>query len=150
MSPHIIVRCFSFLLPLIHAAGAFQVSPSVPPDAVVRSQLLALQNDDMYTVFKFASPSNKAVTGPWQRFGEMVRTPPYAALVRHSRAEIMLTVSSSDDTAYRCLVQVWPDPNREPAMPAPPFVEYWWDLSRSFEKDSPYQGCYMVDGVRPI
>ena len=48
-------------------------SPSLSPLAVVTAQLDALSAGDVAASFSFASPSNKAATGPWQRFEMMVR-----------------------------------------------------------------------------
>jgi len=61
----------------------------------------------MYTVFKYASPSNKAATGPWQRFGKMIRAKPYGVLVGHDRAEVLLEWKESGRESYKCLVRVW-------------------------------------------
>lgn len=90
----------------------------------------------MYSVFKFASPNNKAMTGPWQRFGAMVRSPPYHHLVEHREAHVLLVVTSGD--SWRGLVRVLSKTSELP-------VEYWWVLSRSTE--GPFSGCYMVDTV---
>lgn len=51
--------------------------PSVPsktkgPESVVEAQLQALRQGDFSTVFAFASPSNKAATGPLERFAQMI------------------------------------------------------------------------------
>ena len=81
-------------------------SKSHTPLEIVTFQLTALKNDDMYTVFKYASPSNKAATGPWKRFGDMVRAKPYGILVGHDHAEVLLECKMSTEV-YRCIVRVW-------------------------------------------
>mmetsp|Transcript_26831 Transcript_26831/g.58699 ORF Transcript_26831/g.58699 Transcript_26831/m.58699 type:complete len:213 (+) Transcript_26831:106-744(+) len=153
------------IFPLVTVAHAFHhggpdpmITPQTSPSTVVQSQLSALQADDLRATFQYASPQNRAVTGPtWERFSAMVRTPNYVDLIRHSRSEIVMTVSTPDDTRWRCLVQVWPK-DRPGSCPK----EYWWALSRckgstrssgAGVKDdganNDLVGCYMVDAVVP-
>lgn len=128
----------------------------------------------MYTVFKYASPSNKATTGPWQRFGNMIRAEPYGVLVGHDRAEVLLEWEESDRESYRCLVRVWSSSfgrSATTSTPSPPSgsdssdidsdilsyavsnrkcVEFYWILSKCNEREDPlFRGCWMVDGVFP-
>mmetsp|Transcript_29594 Transcript_29594/g.45185 ORF Transcript_29594/g.45185 Transcript_29594/m.45185 type:complete len:217 (-) Transcript_29594:212-862(-) len=91
------------------------------PLDIVNFQLSALQDDDIYTVFKYASPANKAATGPWQRFGTMVHQEPYSILVGHDRAEVLLEwrepppprrypylpLKKKIGSSYKCLVRIW-------------------------------------------
>mmetsp|Transcript_10743 Transcript_10743/g.29640 ORF Transcript_10743/g.29640 Transcript_10743/m.29640 type:complete len:311 (-) Transcript_10743:64-996(-) len=156
---------------LTQQATALQLTPQTTPESVVRSQLDALQIDDIYEVFKYASPSNKAMTGPWQRFSEMVRSPPYHHLVGHARANVVLEVRSKmAPDCWGGLVQVLPpfieqasddadidsDSNSNgdgvnsstmTTAATSRSVEFWWYLSRCTE--GPYAGCYMVDSVKP-
>jgi hypothetical protein len=131
------VRFLSFASYFLdYVALAFPLTPTTTPESIVQLQLQALQEDDMYSVFKFASPNNKAMTGPWQRFGAMVRSPPYHHLVGHREADVLLGVTSGDN--WRGLVRVLSKSSELP-------VEYWWALSRCTE--GPFPGCYMVDAV---
>jgi hypothetical protein len=132
----------SLLLPYSYS---FTLTPQTSPESIVRSQLEDLKVDDMYQVFKFASPSNKEITGPWQNFGEMVRSPPYHHLVNHKRAELLLTVQSSPNKSWQGLVRVLS--SSPSATSSNVVVEYWWSLSRC--KTGPFPGCYMVDAVIP-
>ena len=81
-----------------HADAAMKLptrpSPELSPDAVLDIQLKALQRADlddgaMQVVFNFASPGNRAVTGPLERFDAMVRGFPYDVLVGHREVRIL-------------------------------------------------------------
>src|SRR5437868_5608431 len=68
--------------------------PDLSPDEVMRIILDALQHNDtpgadcgIETAFNFASPANRAVTGPLPRFVEMVRNPMYQSLMNFVRVE---------------------------------------------------------------
>ncbi|GFH57017.1 hypothetical protein CTEN210_13493 [Chaetoceros tenuissimus] len=133
------------------------IHKSNSPESIIQKQLDALQQDDMYTVFKYASPSNKAATGPWQRFGKMVRSPPYLPLINHKRADVLF-MTTRRDRSVKFLVRVWKsdelgnemEDKELKAYPCP--VYYEWILSKVeyVEDDSPYKDCYMVDGVMPM
>lgn len=67
-------------------------SPGLDPEEVVRIQLQALQlNDDsnrgIEVAFRFASPANKAATGPLSRFAGLFANPAYAPMLNHVEAE---------------------------------------------------------------
>ena len=105
----------------------------------------ALQQDDMARVFGYASPNNRAnVGGSIERFGTMVRSGPYKYLIRHKRADVLLTVSSSSNPQrWRGLVRVSCSDECDKET-----TEFWWLLSRCGEGGD-YPGCFMVDAVIP-
>jgi len=81
----------------------FEQRPSSAIDAaeVVAIQLNAMQlyNQDpqlsMATVFSFASPQNRAQTGPLARFSEMIATG-YPSLLNHKDARLVSSVVAGD------------------------------------------------------
>lgn len=67
--------------------------PELGPGEVVARQLEALaDNDDPFedagvsTAYNFASPANRRVTGPRERFVEMVHGPQYRPMIDHEEA----------------------------------------------------------------
>lgn len=66
-----------FVAQLVSFAKAFSLNPSTPPGKVIEQQLKALQDGDIGTVYKFASPGNKLQTGDVTNFSRMVRSGPY-------------------------------------------------------------------------
>jgi hypothetical protein len=69
------------------------------PEEVIEIVLDALANNDtpyvdagIETTFNFASPSNKAQTGPLERFAVMVKGPVYGVMIGHKSHELVETV----------------------------------------------------------
>ena len=67
-------------------------APELGPDEVVRIQLEALRANDasdrgIATCFRFASPSNKQVTGPLQRFATMIKQGAYALMLAYANID---------------------------------------------------------------
>jgi hypothetical protein len=118
---------------------ALTLTPSTAPEQIIKSQLAALQKDDMTEVFQYASPGNKAqVGGDVNRFAQMVKSGPYQFLIGHSKAELLLESSMFKSKQY--LVRVVSEDVK--------IHEYWWSLSRC-NIEGPWLGCYMVDAVIP-
>lgn len=88
------------LLPLLVAVAPTPTpvpQASLTPEAVVRLQLDALRDNNrpsadsgIATVFGFASPPNRAQTGPLPRFVKMIRSN-YADLLNHREARLFKT-----------------------------------------------------------
>lgn len=67
--------------------------PTDDPEAVVDVQVSALAENDtpvenagIKTAYNFASPANRRMTGPLDRFVEMVNGPQYAPMIDHEEA----------------------------------------------------------------
>lgn len=71
----------ALLLPIVSYADSDKLAPNanLTPNDVVQIVITALKtnsdknNNGIETVFRFASPSNKAVTGPIERFTQMIQ-----------------------------------------------------------------------------
>ncbi len=93
------VRVTALLILLTVPVGASHLpqtepDPSLSPQDVVSIQIEALQNNDIpyedrgiEVTFNFASPANKRMTGPLERFKEMVRNPVYGPMINHRSAK---------------------------------------------------------------
>lgn len=128
------------LLPLA-AAAAPHPDPSLGPTEVVRIQLEAMAHNDrprpdagLALVFDFASPGNRAQTGPLQRFSAMVHSG-YAQLLNHRSARLSPPVIEGDQ-ALQGVELV----DRDGVT-----VRFVFILSR--QSDPPYAGCWMTDSV---
>jgi Domain of unknown function (DUF4864) len=133
-----------FLAPLfafaqmIGPAPDQRLTPAQVVEIVVNALLhnnSPLPNAGIYTAYRFASPANHAVTGPYGRFLRTVKTPGFAPMLGNNRAEFGATTSDRDHASET--VQVWTADGKP--------VAYRWDLS--LQQDGPYRGCWMVDGV---
>ncbi len=133
----------ALFVPLAHAQMSTPPAPSpnLTPAEVVRIQVEALKRTDeptpgagIATAFRFASPGNRAATGPLPRFDRMVRQG-YADLLGFARAEYGdLTVTG--DRAVAAVTLVQRDGRR---------VTYGFALSR--QTGGTCDGCWMTDAV---
>ena len=114
-------------------------SPKLGPEAVVRIQVEAFQTgaDGIATAFRFASPSNRAATGPLPRFEAMIRGG-YADLLTAERAEYGDLRVRGEEAAQRVTL-IQPDGARS---------AYVFGLSR--QRGGACNGCWMTDAVMPI
>ena len=114
-------------------------SRDTPPAEVVEAQIRTMMKGDVRAAFDFASPANRRVTGPADRFERMVRrTPNYNPLVCCSSFEI-LSALSIGDRVWRCRVRVRPaSSSSAPFAIDRPFVEYRWELSRQAEAEAAF------------
>jgi hypothetical protein len=116
--------------------------PGYSPQDVVRIQLNALQHNDTPTpdsgirwTFRFASPDNRAVTGPEERFIDLVKTPDYRDLLNFQRAEFAEPRIEGDQAVQEVTI----------VSASGQVVTYGFLLSRQAEP--PYEDCWMTDGV---
>ncbi|WP_198949009.1 DUF4864 domain-containing protein [Rubrivirga sp. SAORIC476] len=119
-----------------------QPSADLRPAEVVRIQVEALQHNDdptpdagIATTFRFASPSNKAATGPLDRFARMVHGPAYDDMLDADRAAYAPIAIDGDRAAQR--VTLFHDDGRR--------ATYVFQLSR--QVGGSCDGCWMTDGV---
>jgi hypothetical protein len=116
--------------------------PDLAPDDVVRLQLGGLSDPQADGVgilqcYCFASPANRAMTGPLEKFGRMVRQGPYFCLAR-PRA-LLVGQPQYGDRVARLLVTVI---DHQSSVQAFLFV-----LSR--QKTPPFEDCWMTEAVLP-
>ena len=123
--------------------------PGLAPGEVIRTVVEALQNRDspspnagIFTVYQFASPANRAHTGPYGNFLGLVKLPPFAPLFSgHADSYGALTVTggrAEQKVGFRV----------EGARVA------WFLFAVSRQTGQQTRGrctgCWMVDGVAPV
>jgi len=125
-------------------------SPALTPVQVVNAQLLAFKTnisagDDpktmdrgIRTAFEFASPGNREITGPADRFVQLVRTPAYLPLLNHQRHRVVSTTLSGDRLEH--VVEIVDILGSKRL--------YVFLVSR--QSQGKYDECWMIDGVTPI
>ena len=117
-------------------------SPEWTPAEVIRMQVEALQDNDtpspdagIATAFRFASPANRAATGPLARFTDMVHGPGYRAMLDFERAEYG-PIRVEGDVAAQEVTLIHGDGRR---------TTYLFGLSR--QSGGECDGCWMTDAV---
>ena len=80
--------------------------PEINPEEVVSIQLSSLMNNNepylnagIEQTWEFAHPSNRAFTGPIQRFTQMMYAPSYAVMLDHKKHDI-IEVKLDKNIAY--------------------------------------------------
>jgi hypothetical protein len=119
--------------------------PGLSPQEIVQYQVAVLhQNDEpksdagIERAFRFASPSNKQVTGPLENFVQIVKSPAYAPLL-NSRSSAIVGSELKEDQA-KIVVKIVAGDGRE--------VTYVFILSKQNEGE--FRDCWMTDGVAPL
>ena len=114
-----------YLSSAVMADTIIDPSPDLTPEQVVEIQLLGLKLSagdpnrvEMEQVWRFAHPSNKAMTGPIQRFAGLFATPSYKPLLGHddyeitvidqteNNAQMLVRITATDGQAYLYLWSV--------------------------------------------
>jgi hypothetical protein len=119
--------------------------PSLSPRDVVSIQIEALHNNDtpyenrgIEVTFNFASPANKRMTGPIERFAAMVRNPIYAPMINHQTARYGKLMIEGDIASIDVILI-----SEDGA-----YVGYRFTLSR--QHGNQYEGSWMTDAVVPF
>ena len=83
----------------------------IEPKKVVKIQLSALmKNDNPYKdsgiiqTWEFAHPNNQKITGPLEKFKNMIKTDSYSMLINHSNHEILEVYMSSKIATFEVTV----------------------------------------------
>jgi hypothetical protein len=116
-------------------SDALSPDPRYTPDQVVRIQLEALQRNDIETTFEFASPANRAQTGPLERFVQMIEGSLYSPMIGSLAIEY-LPIEMQDENA-RQRVRLTAETGEK--------IVYVFYLSK--QVGSPYDDCWMTDAV---
>ena len=139
-------RFLSLIAALVLAPGVARAdggpSADLAPAEVIGTVLEALAHPDrpepdagIARVFRFASPKNRARTGPLARFIELVRNPVYAPLVGHQRA-IRGALEREGDNAWQRVRVIAEDGST---------AVFVFVLAR--QASDPCAGCWMTDAV---
>jgi len=117
-------------------------NPSLTPQDVVIFQLKSLRNnangDGIAATFRFASPSNKALTGPLNRFSKLFEAEQYKPMLNHQDAEVKL--SNSDGASADVIA----------ALVGASGEYFWYRFKLSRQTESPYNNCWMTDAVTRV
>ncbi len=145
-----LIRIAALLIVLAAPVGATHLPqtepvPSLSPRDVVSIQIEALRNNDtpyenrgVEVTFNFASPANKRMTGPLERFKVMVRNPIFGPMIDHRSAKYENLVVE-DDSARIDVILI----SKEGV-----YLGYRFFLSR--QHGNRYEGSWMTDAVIPF
>ena len=119
----------------------------IEPKKVVKIQLSALmKNDNPYKdrgiiqTWEFAHPNNQNITGPLEKFKNMIKTDSYSMLINHSNHEILEVYMSSKIATFE--VTVLDDKKK--------YYKFKWQVEK-YEREGQLKECWLTTAVsQPI
>ena len=126
-------------------ADSIHPGPQFSPREVVEIVMNALGDNNspsadagIELTFRFAAPSNKRVTGPIERFAEMVKGETYRPLIDHREYEVG-AIRESGNNAFVPIILSASDGRT---------MAYMFRLGKQVE--APFEGAWMTEAVYPI
>ena len=102
---------FLFIITNISAADLIKPKPTLKPLDFLLIQLNSLKNNNTpYTdagieqTWEFAHPNNKAITGPLNKFKQMIYSKSYEILISHENSEITILKETENMSTYKVLI----------------------------------------------
>ena len=124
-------------------AELLKPTPEINPEEVVKIQLSSLMNNNepylnagIEQTWEFAHPSNRAFTGPIQRFTQMMYAPSYAVMLDHAKHDI-LKVKIDNNNAY-FFIELTSNDGK--------MFGFKWTLERVTEEGI-FKDCWMTTAV---
>ena len=134
---------FIFLFSTSVIADIKKPRPDIKPEDVVRIQLTSLMknnkpylNAGIEQTWEFAHPSNRAFTGPIQRFTQMMYAPSYVVMIDHIKHDI-IEVKMNENSAYYFIELTSADGR---------IFGFKWTLNKVIEEGI-YKNCWMTSSV---
>ena len=109
----ILLRIIAFYFLLTNFSNADLVKPniSLKPFDVLMIQLNSLQNNNVpyknagiEQTWVFAHPDNKKITGPLEKFKQMIYSKSYEILISHENNEIAILNETSNKSVYKVYI----------------------------------------------
>jgi len=141
----IIIIFFLFLRPSL--ADIIKPNINIEPQQVIKIQLSALmKNDNPYKdrgiiqTWEFAHPDNQKMTGPLERFKNMIKTDSYSMLLNHSNHEISEVYMSNKVATFEVIVM-----DREKK-----YYKFKWQVEK-YNGEGVLKDCWLTSAVsQPI
>ena len=141
----IILLLSLFLNPSL--AEIIKPSKEIDPGQVIKIQLSALmKNDNPYKdrgiiqTWEFAHPNNQKITGPLEKFKNMIKTDSYSMLINHSNHEILEVYMSSEIATFEVTVL---DNEKK-------YYKFKWQVEK-YDREGQLKDCWLTTAVfQPI
>ena len=141
----IILIFFLFLRPSL--ADIIKPNLNIEPQQVIKIQLSALmKNDNPYKdrgiiqTWEFAHPDNQKMTGPLERFKNMIKTDSYSMLLNHSNHEISEVYMSNKVATFEVTVM---DSEKK-------YYKFKWQVEK-YNGEGELKDCWLTSAVsQPI
>jgi len=100
-----------FIISNVSKADLIRPEPTLKPFDVLLIQLNSLKNNDspysdagIEQVWEFAHPNNKRMTGPLNKFKQMIYSENYEILINHENSEIKLLKETDGISVYKVYI----------------------------------------------
>ncbi len=141
----IILLLSLFLNPSL--AEIIKPSKEIDPGQVIKIQLTALmKNDNPYKdrgiiqTWEFAHPNNQKITGPLEKFKNMIKTDSYSMLINHLNYEILEVYMSSEIATFEVTVL---DNEKK-------YYKFKWQVKK-YDREGQLKDCWLTTAVsQPI
>ena len=143
------LKFFLIFLLLLKPSLADILKPSteIEPEKVIKIQLTALmKNDNPYKdrgivqTWEFAHPNNQKMTGPLERFKNMIKTESYSMLLNHSNHEISEVYMSNKIATFEVTVM---DLDKK-------YYKFKWQVEK-YNGEGALKDCWLTSAVsQPI
>jgi len=128
-------------------ADILKPTTEIEPEQVIKIQLSALmKNDNPYKdrgiiqTWEFAHPNNQKMTGPLERFKNMIKTDSYSMLLNHSNHEISKVYMSNKVATFEVIVM---DSEKK-------YYKFKWQVEK-YNEEGALKDCWLTSAVsQPI
>ena len=134
---------FFFIFTNASNADLIKPNSNLKPFDVLMIQLNSLKNNNnpykdagIEQTWEFAHPSNKAATGPLERFKQMIYSDNYKILISHENNETIILKETSSKFIYKVYV-LSKDKKK---------YYYIWQIEK-VEREGKLKNCWMTTGV---
>ena len=100
-----------FIITNISKASLIKPGPALKPLDVLLIQLNSLKNNNtpyidagIEQTWEFAHPNNKAMTGPLDKFKQMIYSESYKILIRHENSEVIILKETENISVYKVII----------------------------------------------
>ena len=102
---------FFFILTNNSSANLIKPSANLKPLEVLMIQLNSLKNNNkpykdagVEQTWEFAHPNNKKITGPFDKFKQMIYSESYKILISHENTEVTILKETKDTSIFKVIV----------------------------------------------
>ena len=117
--------------------------PSIGPKEVISIQLKALQKNNLpfddagiEQTWEFAHPNNKKMTGPLNKFKQMIYSESYKILISHENSEVIVLKETENTSVYKVII-LSKDKKK---------YYYIWQVEKVLT-DGDFKNCWMTTSV---
>ena len=134
---------FLFIFTNISSADLIKPDSNLDPFEVLMIQLNSLKNNNkpykdagIEQTWEFAHPNNKKITGPLNKFKEMIYSENYKILISHENSEITILKETNDISIFKVIVLT---KNKEKYY-------YIWQVEKVLFEGN-FKNCWMTTSV---